>query len=584
MKKHLLCLLAFALLPLLSHSTIIYVKTGGTGTGTSWSNAFGNLQDALTASNPGDQVWIAQGVYTPPNTGNRTISFAIKPNVRIYGGFAGTETSLTQRDSTLITRRTILSGEVQGDGVDTNNVYNVIGIKDQNEPVYLNSLVVTKGYGEEIGGNHIPTESYGAAINVYQATVVLNHVEVSDNTAICGGGISIHKASMIARDIRVKQNKARIFGGGILIDYSFQNIGKMYVSITGSEISENEAGPDYPGAMGGGIFARGRHYSGAYDTVILDNTRLQDNTATAYGGGAYLEGAAFLLNRLQITSNEATEYFGGGLFLDGGGLRIAHDLLITDNTASGFNGIGAGVFAAGTGKTHLINVTMANNIASFHANQIYADAEVYLQNCIIDSVYNGISDIGKHTHPDVPTKYVEFKNCLLGGHIPGYFVNGGNNIQGSNPGFVSSGNYQLLQTSPAIDAGNNAFRSVSYTGDLIGNPRIDNNTVDLGAYEFQSEVPNSIATIENDLKLEVFPNPTGDIATIIVRGDRISRKASLRMTDIAGRTVRQTALIMEKGRNAYPVDLSGLPGGVYHLVVETTTPEPERYTGRVVKQ
>ena len=176
MKKHLLCLLAFALLPLLSHSTIIYVKTGGTGTGTSWSNAFGNLQDALTASNPGDQVWIAQGVYMPPNTGNRTISFAIKPDVRIYGGFAGTETSLTQRDSTLITRRTILSGEVQGDGVDTNNVYNVVGIKDQDEPVYLNSLVVTKGYGEEIGGNHIPTESYGAAINVYHATVVLDHV------------------------------------------------------------------------------------------------------------------------------------------------------------------------------------------------------------------------------------------------------------------------------------------------------------------------------------------------------------------------------------------------------------------------
>lgn len=585
MKRHLLCLLSFVLLPTLSHSAVIYVKTGGTGTGASWSNAFGNLQDAIAASNAGDQIWIAQGVYTPPNTGDRLISFVLKPNVRIYGGFAGTETALTQRDSTLATRRTILSGEVQGDGTDNNNVYNVVSIKDLNEPVYLNSLVITKGYGEEIGGNSIPSESFGAAINVYYATAYLDHLEVTGNTAMWGGGMFIFESTVIANNIRVKQNKSKIFGGGIAIDYiAGQPEKKTFVSIKNADISENESISGTSFGIGGGIFARGRSNGSVNDTIILDNTKLKSNTAALYGGGAYLESATFLLSRLEITANKATDFFGGGLFFDGSGLRIAHDLLIANNTASGFNGIGAGIFASGPGKTRLINVTMANNTASVHADQIYADAEMYLQNCIIDSVSNGISDIGKHTHPDVPTKYVEFKNCLLGGHIPGYFINGGANIEGTSPGFVSSGNYQLSQTSPAIDAGNNSFRTVSYAGDLIGNPRIDNSIVDRGAYEFQSQGPNSVAVAKNDLRLDVFPNPANDFATIVFKSGPVPGKMNLRITDITGRTVRQATLILVNGRNSCPVDLSGLSGGMYHLVLETTASEHKIYAGRIVKR
>ena len=44
---------------------------------------------ALETANAGDQVWVARGTYTERIT--------LKPGVALYGGFAGYETSLSER-------------------------------------------------------------------------------------------------------------------------------------------------------------------------------------------------------------------------------------------------------------------------------------------------------------------------------------------------------------------------------------------------------------------------------------------------------------------------------------------------------
>src|SRR5262245_4911945 len=92
---------------------IIFVVPGGASaqTGASWSDAK-DLQAALTAATSGDQIWVKAGTYKPTTGTNRSATFQLKNGVALYGGFAGTESSLIQRDPTL--NVTILSGDLLG--------------------------------------------------------------------------------------------------------------------------------------------------------------------------------------------------------------------------------------------------------------------------------------------------------------------------------------------------------------------------------------------------------------------------------------------------------------------------------------
>ena len=67
-----------------------YVNINATGTnnGSTWANAFNNLQSALSNAFFGDEIWVATGSYKASN--DRSISFVMKNGVHVYGGFAGT--------------------------------------------------------------------------------------------------------------------------------------------------------------------------------------------------------------------------------------------------------------------------------------------------------------------------------------------------------------------------------------------------------------------------------------------------------------------------------------------------------------
>ena len=49
------------------HSMVIHVKADATGAnnGSSWTDAFGDLQTALARAISGDEIWVAAGSYKP---------------------------------------------------------------------------------------------------------------------------------------------------------------------------------------------------------------------------------------------------------------------------------------------------------------------------------------------------------------------------------------------------------------------------------------------------------------------------------------------------------------------------------------
>ena len=75
--------------------TVRYVdlaNDSGTETGATWSTAHRSLQSAISSASPGEEIWVAAGVYVG--------ALVLPDGVAIYGGFAGGETALAQRNVT----------------------------------------------------------------------------------------------------------------------------------------------------------------------------------------------------------------------------------------------------------------------------------------------------------------------------------------------------------------------------------------------------------------------------------------------------------------------------------------------------
>src|SRR6056297_3179335 len=175
--------------PMAAAQTTIYVDsdaTAGANDGTSWTNAYTELADALKwsreqwdagtaswdAGNPLN-IWVASGTYQPrydaaegeyTSDGGRDNAFVLVEFVNIYGGFAGDEDpqsfDLSTRD--FEANETILTGdlngndEVSGEGEtlafmnNEENVYHVVigAFSNDTFSAQLNGFTIIGGHAD----------------------------------------------------------------------------------------------------------------------------------------------------------------------------------------------------------------------------------------------------------------------------------------------------------------------------------------------------------------------------------------------------------------------------------------------------
>ena len=300
-------------------SNIAYVNAAATGAnnGTTWATAFKTLQEALQLNCPSvTQIWVAKGTYFPDEGGaaannDRAASFTMKNNLAIYGGFSGTETSLSQRD--LIANKTILSGEIQQDNDVSNNSLNVI-LNAYLQAARLYNTAILDGF-TVTGGNAngtkyvtIPSGSvnigtYGGGIsNVYASPTIANCI-FTGNSALFGGGFaswySYDNLSMV--NCSFLNNSAVQSGGGL---YLFQTNASPFgvLFLRKITVSNNSSG------SGGGVFI-------ADASVGLENSVVSNNSASSGSGGIFSYGSSVsLFNSTVYGNTTSSSLYPGGLF------------------------------------------------------------------------------------------------------------------------------------------------------------------------------------------------------------------------------------------------------------------------------
>jgi hypothetical protein len=162
---------------------IIHVKRDAVGLndGSSWSNAFNDLQSAIDCSAAEDEIWVAAGPYVPSN---QISPFSMKSNTMLYGGFKGTETNRVDRN--WVDYPAILSGDILGDDVGfSNNTENVSTVLSATNNNVIDGFIIQSGHASDAGN-----EPSGGGLSIGGTARILNCVFSNNYAVALGGGIN----------------------------------------------------------------------------------------------------------------------------------------------------------------------------------------------------------------------------------------------------------------------------------------------------------------------------------------------------------------------------------------------------------
>ncbi len=396
---------------------VIYVNqnASGSNTGDSWANAYTDLSDALNEDSAAE-IWIATGTYKPGGASPDTLSrFTIDRSVALYGGFAGTETSIDDRD--ISANPTTLTGDINGDDV----AMNFDDFKDDNtlHVIYVDSLIegVVTLDGLNIEGGHNNGDNVGGNGYLYSgggiyalSTIFVTQCNFSHHYSRTGAAIYLFGSATSESSIEFSnfsQNQAISQGcvyleglttGGIRNSNFTNNVtnrGALYPAYCSNlEIDnclfENNSNPT---GYGGGMFSWQNTF------LILTNSTFTGNTA-ANAAGIYFDGRELgvqnpdhiVINNCTLSNNSTTGYGGGGFYV----FRASYTLTNTvfeNNSASN----GGAIVNGGDDKTYIIeNCEFKGGMSSFGCGMTNYGANSFatIRNCLFEDNFAETSGAG----------------------------------------------------------------------------------------------------------------------------------------------------------------------------------------------
>jgi len=346
----------------------------------------------------------------------------------------------------------------------------------------------------------------GGGIEIYSSPTIRNN-KIEHNRASFGGGIFSEGGSPLIENNIIASNEATRWGGGLTLEGSEIVVG----NIIHSNVAQDG---------GGGIFSRN-----SYPNIIIVNNIIQSNFSYANGGGISLSASnsQTIIGNF-IIENGASEY--------GGGICISET--VGDNVFKIYNNTIVDNFAMEGGGIYNYNISDTITSCIFQLNR---PQDIF--NCNI--TYSCLKD----EVPGIGNIYLDLEFITVNG--------------------IS---WITDISSPCVNAGNPDTTGLIFSWkDILGNERIIDNRVDIGANEVIKNVALSIPDENANTSnlFYVYPNPSYNNITIkyIIPYEG---EVSITINDISGKE-KSTLVYSKQNKGVYEenFDISSFSPGIYFM-------------------